>query len=179
MTKELPSPEYLRKILRYDPETGKLFWLPRPDVDFSALNVARAWNSRWDGKEAFTGLNDAGYHRGSIGGLFLRVHRVAWAMQTGAWPDGEIDHKDTDRSNNRWDNLRAASRAENQRNTGLRSNNSSGVKGIRWKPEKDKWQARIRVDGRERHLGHFDDVGAAAAAYRAASVAVHGDFGRS
>lgn len=178
MTRDLPSPETLRKLLRYEPETGLLFWRARPVTDFPNLRIANAWNSRWAEKEALSNVNDAGYRRGAILWVTCRAHRVIWAMQTGEWPMFEIDHQDKDRANNRWVNLREATRSENEMNKGQRADSRSGVKGVRWKAEKSKWQARIRLLGKETHLGYFDDIDAARSAYAKASAAMHGAFGR-
>lgn len=178
MTRELPPPETLRKLLRYEPDTGLLFWRERPVKDFPNLRIANSWNSRWAGKEALSHIGEAGYRRGAVLWITCRAHRVIWAMQTGAWPDGEVDHVDTDRANNRWANLRLAGRGENQRNTRVQTRNKSGAKGVRWKAEKQRWQARIRIGGREMHLGYFADIEDAKAAYAKASAEQHGEFGR-
>lgn len=58
-SKVLPSAEYLRKRLRYEPETGKLFWL-----DYEGM--PQRWRTRWVGKEAFTHVKSHGYRVGRI-----------------------------------------------------------------------------------------------------------------
>ena len=123
-------------------------------------------------------IGEAGYRRGAVLWTTCRAHRVIWAMQTGAWPTGEIDHIDTDRANNRWGNLRHVGRAENEMNKRRRADNTSGAKGVRWKAERQKWQARIRLGGREMHLGYFADIEDAKAAYAKASAEQHGEYGR-
>lgn len=183
MPKELPEPAMIRKLLRYDPEAGRLFWLPRtPDMFTAERNTPEqncaAWNTRRAGSEAFTASTDRGVRHGQLMGRMFKAHRVAWVLMTGAWPDGEVDHIDCNPSNNRWSNLRAASRTENSLNKRVRGDSASGVKGVRWKTEKMKWQARIRLNGAEYHLGYFDRVDDAQKAYAAASAKLHGDFGR-
>ena len=73
----LPPPNELRQLLRYDPETGKLFWLPRA----GDTRGERFFNTRFAGKEALTYLSK-GYRVGSINDADAKAHRVAWASTT-------------------------------------------------------------------------------------------------
>ena len=91
----------------------------------------------------------------------------------------QVDHIDGDGLNNRRGNLRLATAGQNQHNKGLQRNNTSGFKGVRWRSDKGKWVARIDKDGKRRHLGYFDTVEGAHSAYVAASMAIHGEFGRT
>jgi hypothetical protein len=104
----------------------------------------------------------------------IYLHRVIMGEPGGL----EVDHKDCDGLNNRRSNLRTATRAENQRNTRKTDANTSGVKGVSWDKSRAKWETYIKVGGKKRHLGRFDDLASAAAAYSAASARVHGEFGR-
>ena len=116
----------------------------------------KRWNSRYAGAEAFTTTSEDGYRTGTVGGKTYRAHRVIWLIQTGAWPADEIDHRNGKRSDNRWCNLRNATKGENQRNQRRRTDNSSGATGVRWHKRDGKWEARLQVDGAYRHLGRFD-----------------------
>ena len=98
---------------------------------------------------------------------------------TGEWPTEELDHIDLDKSNNRWGNLREASRKENSANVRVRTDSKTGVKGIRWRRNERKWHARIQVDGIRLHLGLFDTVAAATLAYKAAAEKYFGQFART
>lgn len=164
--KNLPSIDYLHKRLRYEPETGKLFWR---DCD----EMPRWWRTRWAGKEAFTHVNSHGYRTGRIDGVTFKAHRVIWAIHYVEWPDEQIDHINGVRDDNRISNLRVVTNQENQRNASMRSNNTSGVCGVRWHKAAGKWQARIMVDGRYKHLGLFSSFDAAAEA-RAEASRQHG-----
>ncbi len=179
MTSHRPDVAILRTILRYDPDTGKLYWRLRPATLFqSDLRIA-AWNARFAGSEAFTANDGKGYRVGNIFNKKHKAHRVVWAMETGAWPSHQIDHVNGNKTDNRLKNLREATNAENSRNRGANSNNRSGAKGVSWSKQKSKWVATIWTNGKLKTLGHFHDVEEAAAAYAKGSTAIHGSFGRS
>ena len=134
---------------------GTLTWKPRPENWFPCPRVAKSWNSRYAGKPAITALSN-GYKHGQAKGVKLMAHRVLWAMRTGAWPMEEIDHINGDRSDNRQENLREISSAENKKNAGIGRDNQSGVIGVSWSKKCKKWHAKIGVDGRYIFLGGFD-----------------------
>lgn len=164
----LPSPDVLRQLLSYDPETGKLFWKERGPEWFDSEPRHRAWNTRCAGKEAFTSRHGEGYKCGKVLDRLILAHRAIWAIQTGEWPSDDTDHIDGDRANNRWVNLRAVCRVENMRNTKRSKANSSGHIGVWWSKQVKSWIAEIKVDGKKFHLGTFDDIADAAAARKAA-----------
>lgn len=183
-SKAHPTPEELRQLLRYEPETGKLFWKQRDvslfeDRGNGAAANAASWNARYAGAEALTALNAAGYRHGAVFGCKLRAHRVAWALVHGQWPQGEIDHINGITDDNRLENLREVTGQENQRNSKRPANNTSGVVGVSWYEPARKWVARIRVIKRI-HLGYFDDFNEAVAARKAAEAAYgfHQNHGR-
>ena len=158
--KSLPDQEVLRKILRYEPETGKLYWRERDTSLFnatqtrSASHAASQWNSRWAGKEAFTSICSKGYHAGNIFDSSFRAHRVIWKMVNNE-DSQPIDHINHDRSDNRIENLRAVPHAVNCRNRKLRNDNKSGINGVYWNKREKKWCAAIHKSGRCIHLGYF------------------------
>lgn len=95
-------------------------------------------------------------------------------------PDGmETDHRDGDGLNNRRDNLRPATKAQNAFNQKMSVRNASGFKGVYWDKVRAKWQAQISVGGSSRSLGHFTAKEEAATAYAKASAELHGEFGRA
>ena len=164
--RQLPSPEVLRQLLSYDHETGKLFWKERGPEMFSSesgrvLNACSIWNSRYAGKEALTAIDPKGYLRGSVLGIGISAHRVAWAIHYCQWPD-TIDHINGIKTDNRLVNLRSVSVAENQRNQKTHSSNTSGHRGVY--ANSRGWTAQIKVDRKARHLGHFRSFGEAVAA---------------
>lgn len=177
------SPELCRRLLSYDPGTGRLFWLPRPESMFtegghSAAHTCAKWNARLAGQEAFT-ANSYGYKVGAILGRRYQAHRVAWAILHGVWPSRAIDHIDGDRANNRADNLRDVSHSDNLRNASRRKDNSSGFPGISWSLQRSKWVAYIQAD-RQISLGRYDTLAEAVAARKAAEkvLGYHPNHGR-
>lgn len=166
--KPLPDQDTLLKLLRYEPETGRLFWRRR-SADFFASGAQSAshrcgrWNSTYAGTEAFTTTDRKGYRYGSIANEKMRAHRVIWKMQHGFEP-AEIDHINGDPSDNRLSNLRASTRQQNGKNLAVRASNTSGKTGVRYHPVKQNWQAYICVNTRFLHLGCFATFEAAVAA---------------
>jgi len=148
-------PDDLPEMLSYDEETGVLTWKHLPPRMFRADQYYRAWNTQFSGKEAFTTVHSAGYRHSQIRGKNYLAHRVAWALKTGKWPDGEIDHVNGDRADNRWANLREVSHGENSKNTGISRQNKSGVVGVFWNEANKKWRAYIHADGVTERLGEF------------------------
>lgn len=182
---ELPSIDTLRGSLRYEPETGKLYWLERSPESFSdegwtPQHKAANWNALFAGKEAFTCLRN-GYRAGRVFRRSVLAHRVIWAMTFGQWPDGEIDHINGDRSDNRLSNLRVVSSMENSRNSARPRRNKSGVVGVSWKKRDKKWRAYIAVASKQISLGNFDTLAEAAAARSRAEreLGFHPNHGRA
>lgn len=175
-TRALPPVEYLRESLKYDAEVGILTWKSRPRLRFKTERDWRAWNTRYAGKTAGV-LLERGYYGLRICGVRYLLHRVIWKFVTGDEPLETIDHVDLDPSNNRWSNLRTATFTEQQYNSPLQKNNTSGVRGVSLRPW-GKWRAEIWEGGRNRYLGMFDTKDAAAATYKEVARELHGEFYR-
>ena len=114
-----------------------------------------------------------GYCRINIDGRLYYAHRIVWKMHYGEEPPKYIDHVDGDPSNNRPDNLREATQSQNQVNAkkNMRSN-TSGLRGVYWDDQRDKWHAGIMVDYCRFHLGRFDDPIVAAMVFDRAALAI-------
>lgn len=133
--------EYLKSVLLYDPLLGTWTWLYRP-------TASPQWNGHFAGKPA-GGLDpDTGYLRIRIGNKLLYAHRLAFLYMLGKWPDNEGEHKNLDRSDCRWENLRDATHAENNANKGKQANNTSGYKGVSFDKKSGKWVSEFRTKGR-------------------------------
>lgn len=164
------TPEVIKNLLAYCPRTGRLFWRYRD-------GMAGSWNTRFAGKEAFTSVDGGGYRSGRIFNKTYRAHRVIWAMQTGAWPEDEVDHINGDRADNRWSNLREATHSQNLKNRKLHLSSPVGVTGIGRK--RGKWRARITHNGIQIHIGTYHRIEDAISARLEMSAKLHGEFSRA
>lgn len=175
----LPSPDLLRKLLRYDPETGLLFWRERPSDMFPGTTPggqkaeAARWNNRLAGKPAFRNLRGKGYMSGTIEPNCMSTHRVVWAMHHNKWPSDQIDHINGDKLDNRIENLRDVDTTTNCQNRSKRSDNTSGHPGVIWHKQNRHWRATITVRGTKLYLGGFPEREDAIRARKAAEIA-HG-----
>lgn len=163
--KILITVEQLKELLHYNPDTGIFTWI-----------VGRGGKARIG---SVAGTVEYGYIKILVFGRKYRAHRLAWLYMTGAWPKVQIDHKDLNKSNNRWSNLREADQKENGRNTRKKRNNKSGFKGVYWHKQKQKWRAAITVNYKKIFLGNYEKISAAKAAYEAAALKYHGEFART
>lgn len=183
---KLPCPTVVRKLVRYDPSTGKLFWLARGSCWFSdgyrsAVGNMNNWNALYAGTEAFKQVSTSGYAHGSIFGVKITAHRVVWAICHGDWPVDQIDHVNGDKLDNRLENLRQVDRSGNAKNQKLSTRNRSGRVGVSWVARRSKWAAQIRSNGIQYNLGTFETF-EEAVAVRAAAELEHGfhkNHGRS
>lgn len=124
------------------------------------------------------GWKDSGYIKISLDGKVYRAHRLAVFYMTGSWPAHDTDHINGDGSDNRYENLRLATRGQNMMNIGLKKHNTSGWKGVSFYKKTGKWKSQIQSDGKKIGLGYFDDIKEAAEAYIFAALEMHGDYAR-
>lgn len=158
----LVTTERLNELLYYNHETGLWRW----KVSKVSIYVGAVAGSR----------HPNGYILIGIDGFYYRAHHLAWFYMTGEWPPVRgLDHKDLDRANNSWSNLRRATVSQNMGNRRKRSDNTSGYKGVYFVPKKGKW--RVQVQGR--HVGYFAEIEDARDAYRASAISAYGEFARA
>lgn len=155
--------ERVRELLDYDPETGVFRW---KDSRSQAVEV---------GSVAGSLDKHTGYIRIGVARNYVAAHRLAWLWVHGRWPDGELDHKNRVRSDNRLENLREATRSQNTVNATVR--NATGYRGV--KRHKGSYVARIKANGKQVELGYFRSAEAAHARYVQAAIALHGEFARA
>ena len=156
--------------LSYEPATGVFTWRYR-------VGVRATWNTRFAGKQAGA-LNGSGHRQIPINGKNLSANRIAWFMAYGIWPSKHIDHVNGNPDDNRLQNLREATNAENGWNSKLSVRNKSGFKGVSFYPTNGKYQATICANGKQRRIGFYDTFEEACAARASEARLVHGKFAR-
>lgn len=136
----------------FDYANGKIYWKIKPAVRVKI------------GDEAGT-MHHTGYLTVMYLGKRYPVHVIIYEMHNGPIPPGMvIDHDDRNRINNYPSNLKLTDHAGNMRNKSKDKRNTSGVTGVRWYEKLGKWNARISINGKIKHLGYFDTIEEAAEA---------------
>jgi HNH endonuclease/AP2 domain len=156
----------VRAVIDYDPNTGTFVW------------IANRGRKTCIGRRA-GGINK-GRHRIKVFDYLCEASNLAWLIIKGRWPTLEIDHKDGDALNNKFDNLRKATRPQNCRNGKMRKVNTSGFKGVTLIKKTGRWRARISPKPNRRvHLGVYDTREEAAAVFARAAERHYGEFARA
>lgn len=132
----------LKEVLHYNQYTGIFTWRVNRTGGVKA------------GDEA-GGVGYSGYRRIKVDGRAYRSNRLAFLYMTGSIPKIS-DHIDRNKTNNRWNNLRPCTNAQNRMNAWVQSNNTSGYKGVCWNKAASKWQAQIMINQKTIYLGLFD-----------------------
>lgn len=123
-------------------------------------------------------VNVMGYRVISINGKIYREHRIIFAMVHGRWPVHGIDHINGIKTDNRSENLREATQAQNGANRSIHSRiNNTGFKGV-YERYPGRFQAMIRIAGKLKRIGTFDDAETAHYAYLSHALLAHGEFAR-
>lgn len=144
-TREELTTLYFKEHFSYEPTTG-------------VMRRIKRYFSKGQCKPCdipITETNNRGYYWVNIRGLYFLVHRLAWFHETGNHPDGEIDHINGNRKDNRFCNLRLVDAFENSRNQGERKDNTSGCRGVT--RNGNNWLARISHQGIRYDLGTYKD----------------------
>lgn len=153
--------ERLRELLAYDPLTGVFTRLVATSSNARVGDVAGSNHIR-------------GYLEASVDGRAYLCHRLAWLYVTGEWPKHGVDHRDGQKKNNRWKNLRDVTQQVNVENQRIaRRDSLTGTLGVTLIPSTGRWRARIGVDGRLRHLGVYPSESEAHQVYVSAKRRLH------
>ena len=162
------TPERLREVLHYCEETGRWTWRVPPNWRFQI------------GDEAGS-INHSGYRKIRIDGRFYLSSRLAFLFMRGSWPKHEIDHKNRDRSDDSWDNLREATRAQNNWNQGVRKDSFSGFKGVSIRRHRGVavcWRVQIQTIGNMRRTDCYGSLADAVSIYESWARELYGEFAR-
>lgn len=114
-----------------------------------------------------------GYRRIKIDGHTFQAHRLVWLYAHGNFPTEQIDHISGVKTDNRLENLRECSQAENNQNQAPRTGGTSIYPGVCWARQAQKWKARIWIQGKQKYLGLFANELEAYNAYLAAKATYH------
>ena len=163
--KERMSPAEVARMFLYDPLSGELARCDRGH----GIKPGRPTS----------GKNGDGYRVVRVKDRMYLVHRLAWVLTHGEWPEADIDHINGVRLDNRIANLRPATRSLNNANSKRPRTNKSGYKGVSWHAVGRKWLAQVKADKQNHYLGLFDDPVQAHAAYVEASRVLFGEYARS
>lgn len=155
-----PDPVFLASVLRYDERTGDLYWTAPPSRRAKVGDIAG-----YVGKQ--------GYRLVGLLGRNYLAHRLVWIMLRGEAP-AMLDHIDGDKSNNRINNLRPATDAQNAANRGLRSDNTSGFKGAT--RHGSGFKAQATIGGTNKYIGTYRTSEEAHAAYMEVASITFGEY---
>lgn len=137
--------ERAHELLSYDSESGEFRWrVARRGVKLN--KAAGCFDKKF------------GYIRIRIDSRLYMIHRIAWLLSHKKFPENEIDHINGDRKDNRICNLRDVTSSENNKNMGLRKDNTSGTFGVSWYKSRSKWHVRIRTNNVVIHGGYFASI---------------------
>lgn len=151
----------LLELVRYNRKEGTLTWTEQASQKVRGKQVGS--------------LDEAGYVVTTIDSEPVKVHQLIWFIEYGVWPTTMLDHKDRDKQNNRWQNLRESNSLQNALNTDIRRDNTSGVKGVTWNRRANKWQAQINRSGKCYYLGVFESLEEAKAVRETAFLKMFGE----
>jgi len=161
--------ELAKAMFDYDPLSGKLTW------KFSGSQIVKGAEA---GTNMSTPASSTQYRSIKLFGLMYKVHRIIWLMQTGDWPKGDVDHIDGDGLNNRWSNLRDVTHSQNLMNAAVRSDSTSGHKGVSYDKTRNRWYAYINLNGKRKMLGRHMTKQEAISARQKAESELFGEYAR-
>ena len=166
--------DYIRENLRYDPETGHLWWTKPSGMGGRQRSLDKPVGSYRKGYLIF-GIPKSVSGSSSI--KYPLIHRIAWFLYYGVWPDELLDHINGVRADNRIENLRPASHRENSRNRKPYKSFSSRHKGVHWRKCDSRWISQIKYSkGKQKHLGSYTSEEEAARAYDKAARELFGEY---
>jgi len=153
----------LQELLHYNPIVGVFTWIDPTSNKVKVGDIAGCDNGK-------------GYVKIQIKGCRFYAHRLAWLYMTGEFPDSIVDHKNQNRSDNRWCNLRKATKSQNMINKQKIKNNTSGYIGVCWHKKAAKYEAYVASNKIKYYLGLFDSAKEAAQVRDNKAIELFGEY---
>ena len=164
----MPKPRIQRhEVVQPDDQSIRLIPLTKGQNAIVDANDFE-WLSQWNWYACRNNMSGKFYAYRTVAKRGVPMHRVILGF-----PE-QVDHRNGNTLDNRRENIRACTCAQNACNRSKHSNNRSGIKGVR--RSHGKWCAQIGINGKNKHLGLFRTAGEAASAYKRAAMELHGDF---
>ena len=145
MTQKIPSAEWMREHFAYH-ESGNLIRLKRIGTRGKAGLLAKPIR------------HHTGYMYMKIFDVMVAYHRAVFAVVHGRWPNGDIDHINRVRHDNRIDNLRECTKSQNSHNTEMNKRNVSGFRGVTWDSLGKRWRITQMFEGKRWYFGYSDSA---------------------
>ena len=164
-TKEIQAIK--KRLVNIEYKDGCLYWTKMPE-HYHKGNV---------GDRVGSDRREDGYRRVHFNGKSVYEHRIVFFMHHGYLPE-YIDHINGNRSDNRIENLRIATRSQNKQNSKKYSNNTSGIKNVFFNKENKKWRVVLSLNGKTKHFGYYEDIELAELVAMEAREKYHGEFAR-
>jgi hypothetical protein len=144
MSDKILTQARLKELLHYCPDSGLFTWMAsRGSIKKGCVSGT---------------AHSEGYINIGVDGSRYFAHRLAFLYMVGVMPKEDVDHINHSRDDNRWGNLRGATRADNSKNSSISKSSTSGISGVSWHKASAKWRAHIRVDGKQKHLGSYGSL---------------------
>ena len=135
----------LKELLDYNSDTGIFTWKVNIAKNVKVGHIAG-------------NVKDTGYIRIKINKKMYLAHHLAFLYVFNSIPSNMIDHINGNRADNRLCNLREVTNAENQYNSKINSKNNSGYKNVSWNKARNKWIVQLKINGKQKFIGYFDDL---------------------
>ena len=160
MTSQILTQKYLHTLFEY--KDGELYWKIKPSKPVLIGDIAGCQDTN-------------GYKKVKINGKLHGNHRIIFAMHNNYFPK-QIDHINRVRNDNRIENLRVVTNAQNQWNTTKNARNTSGYKNVLWRKDKKKWTCRFKVNGKHIMRGSFNTAKEASVYAEWLREELHGEY---
>jgi hypothetical protein len=153
--------EFLHELFEYC--DGEMYWKNHKYKKLNGKKVGCLYNTNY----IYVKIKNKHYS----------LHRLIFLYHYGFLPKN-VDHIDCNKSNNKIENLREATRSQNQFNRQLQKNNTSGIKNVSWCKNSNKWKVQLRINNKKKSIGCYHDIKLAELVAIEARNKYHGEFAK-